>query len=185
MDPLSSQYSVTSKGRDSAMSEITWHSLQPIGMEFVSQAENVFRVEEHVAAPVDRVFDAFADASTWSAWFPGVERASYDGKPPYGVGTIRRSSVGGVEYEETMLIWERNKRWVYRVDRSTAPVARAQLEISEFEAVGNDTRVRWILAVDPLEKLGYMADGTPFDQFLANLFRGAMRGLETYLARKS
>ena len=39
------------------------------------------------------------------------------------------------------------------------------------------------LAVDPLEKLGYMADGTPFETFLANLFRDAMRALESELAR--
>jgi hypothetical protein len=90
--------------------------------------------------------------------------------------------VGGVQYEETMLVWDRPRRWAYRVDRSTAPVARAQLEITDFERSGSGTRVRWTLAVEPLEKLGYMADGTPFDRFLANLFRDAMRGLEAYLA---
>ncbi|MFO0688815.1 MAG: SRPBCC family protein [Myxococcota bacterium] len=165
------------------MTQQTWHALRPVGLEFVSQAEHVFRVEEQVAAPLDRVWEAFADASTWPHWFPGVERASYDGAPPYGVGTIRRSSVGGVEYEETMLVWDRGRQWTYRVDRATAPIARAQLEISEFEAVGDQTRVRWTLAVDPLEKLGYMADGTPFEQFLANLLRDALRGLERFLGQ--
>jgi hypothetical protein len=82
-----------------------------------------------------------------------------------------------------MLVWDRERRWAYRVDRSTAPVARAQLEITDFERDGNGTRVRWTLAVDPLEKLGYMADGTPFETFLANLFRDAMRALESDLAR--
>jgi carbon monoxide dehydrogenase subunit G len=162
------------------MSE-TWHALRPVDLDFEAKAEQVFRVEEQVAAPLERVWEAFADASTWNRWFPGVEWARYDGAGPAGVGTLRRSSVGGVQYEETMLVWDRGRRWAYRVDRSTAPVARAQLEITDFEPSPAGTRVRWTLAVEPLEKLGYMADGTPFDRFLAHLFRDAMRGLEAYL----
>jgi carbon monoxide dehydrogenase subunit G len=164
------------------MGEPAWHVLQPVGLEFLEKAEQVFRVEQQVAAPLERVWEAFADAASWSRWFPGVEWARYDGASPAGVGTIRRSSVAGVEYEETMLVWDRGRRWAYRVDRSTAPVARAQLEITDFERSGDGTRVRWTLAVDPLEKLGYMADGTPFERFLENLFRDAMRGLEVQLA---
>lgn len=164
------------------MSEPGWHALRPVDLDFEAKAERVFRVEQQVAAPLDRVWDAFADAASWSQWFPGVEWARYDGAAPAGVGTIRRSQVGGVQYEETMLVWDRGRRWAYRVDRSTAPVARAQLEITDFERRGAGTRVRWTLAVDPLEKLGYMADGTPFEQFLENLFGDAMRGLEAYLA---
>jgi carbon monoxide dehydrogenase subunit G len=164
------------------MAEAGWHALRPVDLEFEAKAEQVFRMQEQVAAPLERVWEAFADAMTWSRWFPGVEWARYEGTGPAGVGSIRRSSVGGVQYEETMLVWDRPRRWAYRVDRSTAPVARAQLEITDFERSGSGTRVRWTLAVEPLEKLGYMADGTPFDRFLANLFRDAMRGLEAYLA---
>ena len=164
------------------MAEAGWHALRPVELDFEAKAEQVFRMEEQVAAPLERVWEAFADASTWSRWFPGGAWARYEGAGSAGVGTIRRSSVGGVQYEETMLVWDRPRRWAYRVDRSTAPVARAQLEISDFERSGAGTRVRWTLAVEPLEELGYMADGTPFDRFLANLFRDAMRGLEAYLA---
>jgi uncharacterized protein YndB with AHSA1/START domain len=164
------------------MSELAWHALRPVDLEFEGKAEQVFRVEEQVDAPLERVWQAFADASTWQHWFPGVEWARYEGRLPPGIGTTRRSSVGGVQYEETMLVWDHPRRWAYRVDRSTAPVARAQLEITDFASSGPGTRVRWTLAVDPLEKLGYLADGTPFDVFLANLFRAAMRGLEAYLA---
>jgi len=165
------------------MSSPAWHALRPVDLDFLAAAEQKFEVEQQVAAPLERVWGAFADASTWSHWFPGVEWARYDGAPPAGVGTIRRSSVAGVQYEETMLVWDRPRRWAYRVDRSTAPVARAQLEITDFASRGNGTRVLWTLAVDPLEKLGYMADGTPFEKFLENLFRDAMRGLEAFLAR--
>jgi carbon monoxide dehydrogenase subunit G len=165
------------------MAEPAWHGLRAVGLDFLEKAEQKFEVEQQVAAPLERVWNAFADASTWSHWFPGVEWARYDGSPPAGVGTTRRSSVAGVQYEETMLVWDRPRRWAYRVDRSTAPVARAQLEITDFAPSGSGTRVRWTLAVDPLEKLGYMADGTPFQEFLAKLFGDAMRGLEAFLAR--
>jgi hypothetical protein len=166
------------------MGDPVWHALRPVGLEFAEKAEQVVVVDEDVGAPLADVWAAFADAPGWVRWFPGVEWARYDGAPPHGVGTIRRSRVAGVEYEETMLVWEPGRRWAYRVDRSTAPVARAQLEISDFAASIAGTRVRWTLAVDPLEKLTYMADGVPFRDFLANLFRDAMRGLERDLSRR-
>ena len=128
------------------------------------------------------VWNAFADAPSWTEWFPHVEAADYDGAPPYGVGTIRRSNVAGALHEETMLVWEEGERWGYRVDRATAQLSRAQIEISEFSDVADGTRVRWILACDPLDEFTFLAGDRPMDAFLTELHEAAMKSLESFLA---
>ncbi len=160
----------------------TWHELEPVGLEFLKTAPSKYVVEAEIAAPREAVWRAFADASTWSQWFPDVETASYPNQaPPYGVGTLRASTVAGQRYEEYMVVWDEPSRWAYYVARTTRPIARAQLEYTEFEDCAGGTRVRWTLATDPLEDLEFMADGTDFKEFLQSLHDEAMARLGAWL----
>lgn len=164
------------------MTDTTWHALKKVGMDFAETAPTRYEAEAVVAAPRGDVFAAFADAASWKHWFPGVEEASYPGEsPPFGVGTFRASVVAGQRYEEYMVAWDEGARWAYYIDRATVPVARAQLEVTEFEDCDGGTRVRWIIACEPLPDLGFMADGTPFEEFMAGLWRDAMQRLEGWL----
>ena len=53
-------------------------------------------------------------------------------------------------------------RWTYRIDRTTAPLASAQVESTELEeAPGGGTRVRWILASDPSEQFARAEQALP------------------------
>lgn len=160
-----------------------WVPLRAVGLEFLQSAPQVHRLEAVVAASRAAVFGALADASRWHEWFPGVEWARYGGPGAAapGVGTLRESQVAGARYDETMLIWEEPRRWGYRIDRATQPVARAQVEMHELEDTPRGTLVRWILATDPDRAIGYMSDGTPFPVFLQKLHEDAMRGLERFL----
>ena len=163
-------------------SRVSWHELEPVGLEFLETAPRKYIVEAEVAAPRAAVWRAFADASSWAGWFPGVEVASYPAQgPPFGVGTLRTSTVAGERFEEYMLAWDEPSRWAYYIARTTMPIARAQLECTEFEDCPDGTRVRWILATDPLQDLEFMADGTPFEEFLQTLHDKAMSNLETQL----
>jgi uncharacterized protein YndB with AHSA1/START domain len=168
---------VAMSGGDAAV----WHGLRAVGLEFLDSAPQRFRQEAVVAASRAEVFDALADASGWAEWFPGVEWARYAGSGEPGVGTIRESQVAGARYDETMLVWEAGRRWGYRIDRATQPVARAQVELHELEDAAQGTLVRWIIATEPDRAIEYMADGTPFPVFLTKLHEDAMRGLERRL----
>ena len=158
--------------------------MRKVGLDFVESAEKVYVMQCELEAPRAAVFAAFAAPTTWSGWFPGVEKVVYRGDKPYGVGTRRESSVGGAKYQQTMLAWDEDTRWGYVIDRSTVPIAKAQLEITEFEEAGSGTRVRWTLATDPLPDLEFMADGTPFGEFLQSLFKEAMSNLDALLAAR-
>lgn len=168
----------------SAMDEQQWYSYAPVGPEFLDRAPLRFRIEAVTALPVQKVWDAFADTPGWVHWFPFVERALYEGPTPYGVGTIRKSWVSGDRYEETMLIWDEPRRWGYRIDRATQGIAKAQLELTEFEdAPGGGTRVIWILASDPLPNLNYLAGDQDFIAFLKDILERALRSLEAHIAK--
>lgn len=163
-----------------------WHELRKVGLEYLEEAPQCYRLEARVALSADAVWRALADAESWAEWFPGVEWARYgEGSGEPGVGTLRQSQVGGVRYDETMLVWDAPRRWGYRIERTTAPIARAQVEVTELEPDGDGTRVIWRLATDPAEAIEYLADGTPFAAFLQQLHEDAMKGLEFYLARLS
>ena len=114
---------------------------------------------------------------------PAKPFVTYDGPPPYGVGTIRRSSVAGALHDETMVVWDEPRRWGYIIDRVTEPLSNAQIEITEFDETPGGTRVRWILACDPLPGLLFLAKDEPFEAFLGRVLDGALAGLLAYLNR--
>jgi carbon monoxide dehydrogenase subunit G len=145
-------------------------------MDFLEHAPRVYVVRCDVALPREQVWKAIIDAPTWPAWFPGVRSASYRGKPPYGVGTTRVADVSGFLMEETMLAWDEGRRWAYRIDRSTAPLARAQLECTELEDRGSCTHVCWTLATHPGMLL--WLTGPFFQRTVQRLLERAMCNLE-------
>ena len=126
-----------------------WFHLRPVELDFLETAPKRYVVECLVDLPVAVVWQAIADAPTWPRWWPGLRSAGYQGDPPHGVGTIRVANVGGWHMRETMLAWDVERRYAYRIDRSTAPLAKAQLESTELLVEGTRTRVRWTLAIQP------------------------------------
>ena len=157
-----------------------WFEMREVGLEFIERAGKTYVMECELEAARRDVWRAFADPSTWSAWFPGVESASYRGsEPPYGVGTLREATVSGQKYEEVMVAWDEGKRWAYYIARATLPIAKAQLECTEFEDCGTGTRVRWTLAAD--RRLLMWLSAPIFHRYLKGLFRKAMSNLDAYI----
>lgn len=161
----------------------TWYECRKVGPEFVDQAEARYVAERDIPQPRQAVWDAFADPSTWRHWFPHVDWVTYDGPPPYGAGTIRRSCVAGCLHDETMVVWEEPSRWGYIIDRVTEQLSTAQIEITEFAEIPGGTRVRWTLACDPMPGLSYLSGDQPFEAFLGQILEEALGRLDTYLRR--
>ena len=159
-----------------------WFEMKKVEIDFLEKAPRIYVAECTVALAREQVWKAIIDAPTWPEWFPGVRSASYLGGPPYGVGTTRVADVGGFLMEETMLAWDDGRCWAYRIDRSTAPLAKAQLESTELEDKGSRTRVRWILATHPGILLRVTAP--IFRITVQRLLERAMRNLEAR-ARKN
>ena len=156
-----------------------WFDLRPVELDFLDNAPRTYVVECDVALPRSEVWKAVIDPPTWHEWFPGVRSASYLGDPPYGVGTVRVADVAGYRMEETMLAWDEERRWAYRIDRATVPLAKAQVESTELEDSGTGTRVRWTLATHPGILL--RVTGPFFQGIVQRLLERALRNLERRL----
>jgi uncharacterized protein YndB with AHSA1/START domain len=104
--------------------------------------------EAEVQAPIARVFDAISgDPHSWSSWFPGFTKGAYEGAP--GLGAKRWVRVGGTTYRETIIAFDEPSRYAWRVDSSSAPLARALVEEWTMKPRDDATLVRWTFAIDP------------------------------------
>jgi len=158
-----------------------WFQLRSVEMDFLEEAPRIHMAESKVDLPREVVWGAFADSSTWPQWFPSVRSAGYLGEAPYGVGTTRISHVGRFRFEETMLAWDEGRRWAYRIDRCTFPLAKAQLECTDLEDCGTGTRVRWTLALQPGPVL-FLTPPSLFEGTVQRLLEAALRRLEAFAA---
>jgi hypothetical protein len=151
-----------------------------VGLEFLEAAPVRLAYHAWVPAPRPRVFAAVtADPSTWR-WFPSVSGGCYEGDGPYGVGSRRQVRSNGIRMRETVMAWDEPCRWAYRVDESTAPMARALLEGWEFEDGGGRTLVRWTMASEPRRVFGLV---TRYGRAgIGWVFRRAMHNLSAELS---
>jgi uncharacterized protein YndB with AHSA1/START domain len=151
---------------------------------FATSAPRVFVFDAVVDASRDRVFEAIvADPQTWKAWFPGITGGSYANAGDHGVGSTRFLGVVGTRVRETILVHEEPRRWMYRVDATSIPIARAIVETWLFEELPSGTHVRWTLAIDPTA-LFYLL--LPFPKTtIGAIWRRGMRKLGACLERAS
>ena len=153
--------------------------LRPVDMSFLDVAPKRWDFDAPVDASPEKTFAGIcADPSTWS-WFPGLTGGGYEGPEPHGVGTIREARMGPTVYRETMLAWEAPRRWVYRVDEMTVPLAHALVEEWTVEPASSGSIVRWALAIDPRPM--FRATGPAAPAAMGSLFRKAMRNLSASL----
>ncbi len=153
--------------------------LRQVGLDFLDSAPRVYEFEAILDAPPERVFAALsAQPTTWT-WFPGVKGFPYEGAEPFGVGTKRSVRATGVTYRETIVAWDEPERWAYRIDETTAPVAKSLVEEWTMQPQGNGALVRWRFAIDP--RIIFRLGGPLVRIGMRAMFRRAMSNLERTL----
>lgn len=126
-------------------------SLQPVDLTFFDDAPVVVRRQARVEAPRDRVFALVAtDPAGWGRWFPGFsDDGRWETPPPHGVGSVRTVRAFGVRYRETLLAWDDGERFAFRIDQSSAPMAKAFAEDYRVADEGSGTMLSWTIAMVP------------------------------------
>lgn len=154
--------------------------LAPAELELLDRAAFVVSVEAAVRAPVSRVWQAVTSPpGTWR-WYPGVTGGGFVGEP--GVGAGRWLALGRGRVEETVLAWDDSKRFAYRVDGTSFPLADSLVESWDLEPVdgGDTTSVRWTFAAEP--RLALRAARPLAELTMRRLFLRAMQNLERELS---
>jgi carbon monoxide dehydrogenase subunit G len=65
------------------------------------------------------------------------------------VGSVRTVRAFRTRYRETIIAWDQDERWAFRVDETSAPLARAFAEDYRLSDEGAGTRLDWTVAMDP------------------------------------
>ncbi|MFO0549114.1 MAG: SRPBCC family protein [Polyangiaceae bacterium] len=154
---------------------------EPKTTSFIDTAPVSFRDFAVLNAPVDRVFAAFADAESWTRWFPMMRRARWLSDSHEGIGAEREVSLVGLgTFGERFLVWEPNKRFCFTIFESSSPLARAVVEDFRFSEPGlGKTRIDWIFSIEPAPAARLI---TPlFEKLMRSAFKKSGRNLERYL----
>lgn len=119
------------------------HRLRPVGLDFLDTAPVRLVFSVAVSADAGTVYRALAeDTRGWSEWFAAVKHA----RPTEGGRHVVLS--GGTRFEETVLVTEEPRRYVYRADATNRPGVRAILEEWRVESLAGGSLVQWTIAVD-------------------------------------
>lgn len=118
-------------------------------LDFVERAPASFLTEADLPAPPEKVFEVFADVSSWPRWFDDMRDGRWMTDQTSGVGATRRMTLGLIAVEETILAWEPGSRFSFRIDRATLPLIRAMVEDYQLVPTQNGTRLVWKAAYDP------------------------------------
>ena len=171
----------TSTVADALHSPLMSRDLQPVGLDFFTSAPYRVISTEVVHRSAAQIFDAIAsDPAGWGNWFPGFSHAGrYTTPPPHCAGSRRWMTMGGLAYDETILAWEPEQRWAFRVDRASVPFAYALAE--DYQVSDHDVYsiVQWTFAIDP--KPALRPAMAALKRVVPAVFRRAMTNLSHHL----
>ena len=104
-----------------------YRTLQPVQLDFVDRAPIVHTLNMELHAPAERVYEMLCDSpATWT-WMPSVRGGRWLSSE-HGVGGRRQILVGPAKITETVLAADPGRRWAYRVDTTSVPLANALVE---------------------------------------------------------
>jgi hypothetical protein len=126
-------------------------SLDLVDESYFSNAPMSVTLRNHLAVPRPAVFAAISgDPASWGDWFPGFNHEGrWETPAPHGVGSRRTVSAYRSTYRETILAWDPNERWAFRVDETDAPLFEAFAEDYRVSDAGDGTLLSWTVAYRP------------------------------------
>jgi hypothetical protein len=123
--------------------------LRAVELDFFQNAPIRAFTSGVIAAPASAIFALMGpDPSAWT-WVPGIsDRGRYTSAAPPGAGATRLMFLLGRETTETVLAYEQDRRFAFRVDRAPMPGMHAFAEDYVLETTPIGTRVSWTVAAD-------------------------------------
>jgi hypothetical protein len=159
-------------------------TLELVDQSYFVDAPVTVTTHTFVAASRSDVFAAISgDPAGWGDWFPGFNHnGRWETPSPQGVGSIRVVNAFHTSYRETILAWEQNERWAFRVDETSSPLFAAFAEDYRVADAGPGTLLSWTVAFRPA---GLVRLGRPvFPAVFAMMARRVAKGLGRLQSRE-
>ncbi len=151
---------------------------RPETLDFIKRAPAVFVNEADLPASPERVFEVFADITTWPKWFDDMKRTRWLPGSKGGLGDQRVMELGLLTVTETFLAWEPGARFCFRIDSASLPLLNALVEDYQITALPDgrthlDWRVHyelklWARLIHPILRIVF---GRQFKRTVAGLQR--------------
>lgn len=123
-----------------------------VDAEYPRNGPNAKTLRQALDVPAAHAFRCLEDGPAWKEWL-GVD-VEWTSPHPFGVGTTRTVTANKQVFEEYFLRWEDGRRFTFRFDRATLPVA-AFAEDYLVESTGEHTSaLSWSYAFEWRGPLG-------------------------------
>jgi uncharacterized protein YndB with AHSA1/START domain len=122
--------------------------LRAEGLDFLDRAPIQIAATTTIAATPSAVWPAIADVDAWTGWCAGMKVARATSAGPFGEGSTRYVEVKGLKADETVLAFEVEQRFAFRLDGANLPALAAMVEELTLVATGGTTTVTYRQAVE-------------------------------------
>lgn len=175
--------------RDRAVAAFTVDAVEadPRGRYALASTDDAFfetapvRAVRVLDVPVspERLWAELAADDAVVAWSPAVTRSRWLTPRPFGVGTVREVTLGGLlTVREDFYRWDENARMTFSASAVSLPGIRGFAEDYRIEATATGSRLTWVVAMEPAARLG------PGEAALSAALRAAVGDLTNGLRRR-
>lgn len=175
-----------------------WHRTAESTLEFASPGRAPFHLEFEMVcfAPAERVFDVLTDDREFHEWLEPLVEVRWSTPAPHGVGSKREvvmdnlapagrgraDKVTSLRVKETILAWDRGRRFAFSIDALTLPLVKQMVEDIQLERI-DAKRTRLTYRVHYRPTLLMRAIHPIAREFFGKMFRDAVRNIARISAR--
>lgn len=124
-------------------------ALSPSDDAFLDTAAHRYTHIVDIQAPAQQVWDTLVADDALVSWSPVVTAARWTAPRPFGVGTTRDVTLGGlVRLSERFYRWDEGSRMTFTVDAASVPGLKRFAEDITLLPLATGTRIIWTFALE-------------------------------------
>lgn len=143
-------------------------ALSPSDDAFLDTAPHRYTHIVDIPAPAQQVWDTLVADDALVSWSPVVTAARWTSPRPFGIGTTRDVTLGGlIRLAERFYRWDEGSRMTFTVDAASVPGLNRFAEDITLFPLATGTRVIWTFALEGSAVLRpLLAAASPVNRFV-------------------
>ncbi|WP_327151669.1 SRPBCC family protein [Nocardia sp. NBC_01329] len=148
--------------------------LSPSDDAFLDTAPHRYTHIVDIPASVPQVWDTLVAPDALVSWSPVITAATWTSPRPFGIGTTRDVTLGGLlRLEERFYRWDEGSRMTFTVDAASVPGLKRFAEDITLLPLGTGARIIWTFALEGTAALRLpLAAAGPINRFVTKTIAG-------------